>query len=186
MNTENIPDILPKRVAYRRFNNWADMDKQLRSDVVYMAMAMLTASQSKAVRAKVGALIVKDGIVCSSGYNGKPRGTDNYCEFEDENGQLHTSDMVVHAELNAVLNMVIANSGASIKDATVYVTYAPCPRCSAMLKQCGIARVVFCLPYRDESGLEFLIDTGVDVCQVKEEVMNDFLERFNAGKIQHK
>ena len=186
MSTENIPDILPKRVAYRRFNNWTDMDKQLRSDVVYMAMAMLTASQSKAIRAKVGALIVKDGIVCSSGYNGKPRGTDNHCEFEDENGQLHTSDMVVHAEMNAVLNMVIANSGTSIKGATIYITYAPCPRCSAMLKQCSIARVVFCLPYRDESGLKFLIDNGIDVCQIKEEVMNDFIERFNAGKIQHK
>lgn len=186
MSEEKVSNILPRRVAYRRFNKWDMIDKQLRSDVVYMAMAMLTASQSKAIRAKVGAIIVKDGIVCSSGYNGKPRGTDNCCEYEGEDGNLHTSDMVVHAELNAVLNMVIANSGASIKDATIYITYAPCPRCSAMIKQCGISRVVFCIPYRDESGLQFLLDNDVDVCQIKEDVMDNFLERFVSGKIQHK
>ena len=181
-----VDNLISKRVAWCRFAHWEELDKSFRADVVYMNIAFITASLSKANRAKVGAVIVKDGIVCSSGYNGTPRGTSNCCEYTGNDGHQHTLDLVIHAELNAILNMVISNSGMTVKGSTIYITYSPCPKCAAMIKQVGISRVVFCLPYRDSSGIKFLLENGVDVDQIEYPVMTKFMQKLVDNEIQHK
>ena len=181
-----VDNLISKKVDLCKFTNWDDLDKNIKGDIVYMNIAFITASLSKANRAKVGAVIVKNGIVCSSGYNGTPRGTSNCCEFEGEDGCQHTTDLVIHAELNAILNMVISNSGITVKDSTIYITYSPCPKCAAMIKQVGISRVVFCIPYRDSSGIEFLLENGVAVDQIEYPVMTKFRQKLVDNEIQHK
>lgn len=182
----NMEQIIKKKEALKTFAKWSELDKQPRNDIAYMSIAFITASLSKAVRSKVGAIIVKNGIICSSGYNGTPRGTDNACEYVDENNVSHTHEFVIHAELNALLNMLISGAGTQVKDATAYITYSPCIRCASMLKQAGISRVVFSIPYRDDSGIKYLMDNDVQVEQIYPEVMDKFMIEFAANNISHR
>ncbi len=120
-------------------------------------MAKEWATLSHCKRKKVGALIVKDKMIISDGYNGTPSKFDNCCE--DENG--NTKWNVLHAEANAILK--IASSTQSCKDATLYITLSPCKQCSKLIHQAGFKRLVFAQKYKDISGLDFLEKTAIEL-----------------------
>lgn len=130
-------------------------------DITYMDFALKMALNSKAIRAKVGAVLVTKHGVVLTGYNGTPSGTDNSCEMFDSNGNYVTKPEVLHAELNCI--MKAAREGVSCIDATVYVTLSPCVQCAAMMKQVGIKRVVYLMEYRDNTGIEYLKNNGVKI-----------------------
>lgn len=129
--------------------------KQLKYDIAYMRMALEWAKLSHCKRKQVGALIVKDKMIISDGYNGTPSGFENFCE--DEEG--YTKWYVLHAEANAILK--VASSAQSSKGATLYITMSPCKECSKLIHQAGITRVVYYIEYKDNSGLDFLKKAGV-------------------------
>lgn len=129
--------------------------KQLKYDKAYLRMAFEWGKLSHCKRKQVGALIVKDRMIISDGFNGTPTGFDNCCE--DENGE--TKWEVLHAEANAILK--VAASTQSAKDATLYITLSPCKDCSKLIHQSGIKRVVYSRAYKDDSGLKFLEKAGV-------------------------
>lgn len=130
-------------------------------DKTYMNFAIELAKNSKAIRAKVGAVLVTSDEVVLTGYNGTPRGADNTAEFKNEQGELVTKPDVLHAELNCILKA--ARQGVSCKGATVYVTLSPCVHCAAMLVQVGIKRLVYGCVYRDNTGIKYLTKHGVCV-----------------------
>jgi dCMP deaminase len=119
-------------------------------DYAYLKMAIEWANLSYCTRRKVGAIIVKDKMIISDGYNGTPSGFENMCE--DEHGE--TKWYVLHAEANAILKL--ASSTQSAKDATLYITVSPCKDCSKLIYQAGIKRIVYTRAYKDSSGIEFL------------------------------
>ena len=135
--------------------------KQTKYDVAYLKMAMEWAKLSYCKRRKVGALIVKDRMIISDGYNGTPTGFENVCEDDDN----YTKWYVLHAEANAILK--VAASTQSTKGATLYVTLSPCTECSKLIFQSGIKRVVYHEQYKDRSGLDFLVKGGVEILQIK-------------------
>lgn len=136
--------------------------KQLEKDKRYIAMAQIWASNSYCERRQVGALIVKDKMIISDGYNGTPSGMENKCE--DENGL--TKDYVLHAEANAITK--VAKSGNSSEGATLYVTTSPCMECSKLIIQSGIKRVVYQEEYRERKGLVLLQSVGIEVVCLKD------------------
>lgn len=136
--------------------------KQLRYDRAYMRMALEWAKLSHCKRKQVGAIIVKDKMIISDGYNGTPTGFENYCE--DEEG--YTKWYVLHAEANAILK--VASSTHSCKGATLYITLSPCKECSKLVHQAGIKRVVFLDRYKDDSGLQFLERAGIELVHLKD------------------
>jgi dCMP deaminase len=138
------------------------VSKQLRYDVAYLKMAAEWAQLSHCRRKKVGALIVKSGMIISDGYNGTPSGFPNDCE--DDNGD--TFWYVLHAEANAILK--VAKSTNSSRDATLYITLSPCRECSKLILQAGITRVVYLNGYKDTSGIDFLQSAGIDVTQIND------------------
>jgi len=131
--------------------------KQLKYDKAYLRIAEEWGKLSYCKRKQVGALIVKDRMIISDGYNGTPTGFENICE--DEEG--YTKWYVLHAEANAISK--VAASTQSCQGATLYVTLSPCKECSKLIHQAGIVRVVFSKAYRDDSGVQFLIKAGIDV-----------------------
>lgn len=132
-------------------------EKQLRYDKAYLRIAKEWGKLSHCKRKQVGALIVKDRMIISDGYNGTPTGFENHCE--DEEG--YTKWYVLHAEANAILK--VASSTQSCKGATLYITLSPCKECSKLIHQAGIVRVVYEKAYRDDSGLQFLEKAGIDL-----------------------
>lgn len=132
-------------------------NKQLRYDIAYLKMAREWGRLSHCKRKQVGALIVKDRMIISDGYNGTPSGFENYCEDDDG----YTKWYVLHAEANAILK--VASSTQSCKGSTLYITLSPCKECSKLIHQAGIVRVVYDTPYKDDSGLKFLQRAGVIV-----------------------
>ena len=132
-------------------------EKQELLDRRYLRMAEIWAENSYCKRRKVGALIVKDKMIISDGYNGTPSGFENICE--DEEGK--TKPYVLHAEANAITK--VAKSNNSSEGATLYVTTSPCLECSKLIIQAGIKRVVFKDLYRDTSGLELLKRIGIEI-----------------------
>lgn len=138
-----------------------NVEKQLRYDKAYLRMAKTWAELSHCNRKQVGALIVKDGMIISDGFNGTPSGFDNCCEAD--NGETHW--YVLHAEANAILK--VAKSTHNSFGATLYLTLSPCKDCSKLVIQSGINRVVFINKYKDDSGLKFLKLAGVDVVQIE-------------------
>lgn len=135
--------------------------KQLKYDQAYMRMALEWAKLSYCDRKQVGALIVKDRMIISDGFNGTPTGFENSCEDEEGN----TKWYVLHAEANAILK--VASSTQSCKDSTLYITLSPCRECSKLIHQSGIKRVVYAQAYNDDSGLEFLEKAGVELTHLK-------------------
>ncbi len=136
---------------------YEDKSKQRRYDLAYLRMAREWSKLSHCVRKKVGAIIVKNGMIISDGYNGTPTGHDNMCEGED--GQ--TLWYVLHAEANAISK--VARSTNNAEDATLYLTLSPCKDCSKMILQVGIKRVVFCELYKDGAGIKLLEDAGIEI-----------------------
>jgi dCMP deaminase len=124
-------------------------------------MALEWAQLSHCHRKKVGALIVKDRMIISDGYNGTPTGFENPCEDEEN----YTKWYVLHAEANAI--MKVAASTQSCSGATLYITLSPCKECSKLIHQAGIKRVVYAQAYKDTSGLEFLDKAGVTLTHLQ-------------------
>ncbi|HET8753063.1 MAG TPA: dCMP deaminase family protein [Salinimicrobium sp.] len=136
--------------------------KQLKYDKAYLRIAREWSKLSHCERKQVGALIVKDRMIISDGYNGTPTGFENFCE--DEEG--YTKWYVLHAEANAILK--VASSTQSCQGATLYITMSPCRECSKLIHQSGIKRLVYCVAYKDRSGLEFLEKAGIELKQITE------------------
>ncbi len=134
--------------------------KQYQIDVRYIKMAQIWATNSYCVRRQVGALLVKDMMIISDGFNGTPAGFENVCE--DEAGK--TKAYVLHAEANAITK--VAKSNNSSIGATLYVTSAPCIECSKLIIQSGIRRVVFLDDYHCTDGLDLLKRVGIEVVQI--------------------
>lgn len=135
-------------------------NKQQLLDQRYLIMADTWAQNSYCKRRQVGALLVKDKMIISDGYNGTPSGFENVCE--DENNK--TKPYVLHAEANAITK--VAKSGNSSDGATLYVTSSPCLECSKLIIQAGIKRVIFTESYRLEEGIQLLKRANIEVRQV--------------------
>lgn len=133
------------------------MTKEEKYDRTYLNMTEEWSGLSHCRRKKVGALIVKSGMIISDGYNGTPSGFDNSCE--DCNGETHW--YVLHAEANAILKC--AKHGQACDGATLYQTHSPCKDCSKLILQSGIKRLVYVLDYKDTSGIEFLKQAGIEI-----------------------
>ncbi len=134
--------------------------KQKELDLRYIRMAAIWAENSYCQRRKVGALIIKDKMIISDGYNGTPSGFENVCE--DENNT--TKPYVLHAEANAITK--IARSNNSSDGATLYVTASPCIECAKLIIQAGIKRVVYSEKYRLEDGVELLKRANIEVIYI--------------------
>jgi dCMP deaminase len=130
----------------------------------HMQAAHIYAELSSARRLKVGALVVKDDRIISIGYNGMPKGWDNNCENELEDGTIKTKPEVLHAETNAIAKL--ARSTESGLDADLFVTHSPCLDCAKLIYQSGIKRVFYANAYRDNSGINFLKSSGIAVEQL--------------------
>ena len=137
-------------------------DNQLELDRRYMRMARIWAENSYCVRRQVGALIVKDKMIISDGYNGTPVGFENICENEDG----FTKPYVLHAEANAITK--IARSNNNSNGATLYVTTSPCIECAKLIIQAGIIRVVYGEEYHVMDGIDLLKRAGVEVVYLKD------------------
>ena len=139
-----------------------DINKQKRYDKAYLRMALTWAELSHCSRKKVGAIIVKDGMIISDGFNGTPAGFDNCCE--NDLGETHW--FVLHAEANAILK--VAKSTHNCLGATLYLTLSPCKDCCKLVLQAGIKRVVYINHYKDTAGIDFLINAGLQVDQISD------------------
>ena len=131
-------------------------------DIAYLRMAKEWAKLSYCKRKQVGALIVKDRMIISDGYNGTPSGSENECE--DCNGNTHW--YVLHAEANAILKL--ATSTQAAKGATLYLTLSPCKECSKLILQSGITKVIYLDEYSDNVGIEFLRSHNIEVLKIPE------------------
>jgi dCMP deaminase len=135
-------------------------NKQEQLDIRYLEMAKIWSQNSYCERRKVGALIVKNKMIISDGYNGTPQGFENVCEDENNN----TKSYVLHAEANAITK--VAKSNNSSEGATLYVTMSPCIECSKLIIQAGIIRVVFCDKYRISEGLDLLKRANIEIVHI--------------------
>lgn len=136
-------------------------NRQPQFDKRYLEMASTWSKNSYCERRKVGALIVKDRMIISDGYNGTPQGFENVCE--DETGK--TKNYVLHAEANAITK--VAKSNNSSQGATLYVTSSPCLECAKLIIQSGIKRVVFSEKYRIEEGIELLERAHIEIVHLE-------------------
>lgn len=134
-----------------------DTGKQRLLDLRYLRMAAIWAENSYCQRRKVGALVMKEKMIISDGYNGTPSGFENVCE--DAHGVTHP--YVLHAEANAITKL--ARSGNNSDQATLYVTASPCIECAKLIIQAGIRRVVYAEQYRLTDGIDLLRRAGVEV-----------------------
>ena len=132
------------------------MSKQNLIDLRYLKMARIWSENSYCIRRKVGALIVKDKMIISDGYNGTPAGFDNVCEDEKDNSKPY----VLHAEANAITK--VAKSNNSSQGSTLYITASPCLECAKLIIQAGISRVVYSENYRKNDGIELLDEAKVE------------------------
>lgn len=137
------------------------MNKQTKYDIVYLKMAREWSNLSYCERKKVGALIVKNGMIISDGFNGTPSGFDNCCETDEWT----THWYVIHGEANAILKC--AKHGQSCEGATIYQTHSPCKDCSKLILQSGIKRLVYSEDYKDSEGIDFLVNSGIEVKKIK-------------------
>ena len=134
--------------------------KQLQVDTRYLKMAKIWAENSYCKRRQVGALLVKDKMIISDGYNGTPAGFENECE--DENNV--SKPYVLHAEANAITKVAKSNNNSD--GATLYITSSPCIECSKLIIQAGIKRVIYCELYRSEEGIQLLTRAGIEVVHI--------------------
>lgn len=144
-----------------------DQHKKLRLDGRYLRMARIWAENSYCQRRKVGALVVKDKMIISDGYNGTPSGFENVCEDEHN----VTVPYVLHAEANAITKL--ARSSNNSEGATLYVTASPCIECAKLIIQAGIKRVVYGESYRLDEGIRLLQRAGIEVMLLDENTINN-------------
>ena len=143
-------------------------EKQIAFDKRYLEMALIWAKNSYCVRRQVGALIVKEKMIISDGYNGTPSGFENKCEDDDN----ITKPYVLHAEANAITK--VAKSHNSSENSTLYVTTSPCMECAKLIIQSGIKRVVYCNKYHKTDGLDLLKRAEIELVYIDPE--NDIYE----------
>ncbi len=136
------------------------IEKQTILDKRYLRMATIWAENSYCKRRQVGALIVKDKMIISDGYNGTPSGFENACEDEE----MKTLPYVLHAEANAITKVACSNN--SSRGATMYVTTSPCIECAKLIIQAGITRLVYNDSYRIDDGIKLLAQAGVEVVHI--------------------
>jgi dCMP deaminase len=136
--------------------------KQYRYDCAYMRMALEWSKLSHCTRKKVAALLVRDNVIISDGFNGTPSGFPNDCE--DHSGDTHW--YVLHAEANAI--MKVARTANSAAGATLYITLSPCKECCKLVLQAGIKRLVYLHEYKDPTGILFLRDAGIEILKIDE------------------
>jgi dCMP deaminase len=139
-----------------------ESEKQRKFDQRYLEMARIWAKNSYCTRRQVGALVVKNNMIISDGYNGTPSGFENVCE--DDNGI--TKPYVLHAEANAITKL--ARSSNNSEGATIYITASPCIECAKLIIQAGIKRVVYGEKYRLTDGIELLDSAGIEVVYLGE------------------
>ena len=137
----------------------AEEQKQLRYDLAYLRMAQEWAKLSHCNRKQVAALLVKNGVIISDGYNGTPSGFPNACE--NDLGETHW--YVLHAEANAILK--VAKSTNNAHGSTLYITLSPCKDCCKLILQSGITRMVYLNAYKDTTAIDFLRNSGIEVVQ---------------------
>jgi dCMP deaminase len=130
---------------------------------LYMDIAERISQMSHAKRLQVGSVIVKENTILSYGWNGMPTDWENTCEIEQEDGSLKTKQEVLHAETNAIAK--VAQSTESSQGATLFCTHAPCIDCAKLIYQAGLTTVYYKETYRDDSGLRFLSQGGINVIQ---------------------
>ena len=141
------------------------MEEFTKFDIAYLKMALEWANLSYCERKKVGAIIVKDRMIISDGYNGTPSGFENCCEDKDGN----TLWYVLHAEANAILKL--AASTQSAKDATLYITLSPCKQCSKLILQAGIKKLAYIEDYSDFDGVSFLKEHEIEVLKIGKDTL---------------
>ena len=139
-----------------------ESEKQRKFDLRYLEMARIWAKNSYCTRRQVGALVVKNNMIISDGYNGTPSGFENVCE--DDNGI--TKPYVLHAEANAITKLARSNNNS--EGATIYITASPCIECAKLIIQAGIKRVVYGEKYRLTDGIELLERAGIEVVYLGE------------------
>lgn len=159
-NTSTVTEKVSKKAA--SMGGYAE-EKQRQLDIRYLKMARIWAENSYCVRRQVGALIVKDKMIISDGYNGTPSGFENICE--DDMGL--TKPYVLHAEANAITK--VAKSANNCDGATLYITASPCLECSKLIIQAGIKRVVYGEKYHNEDGLDLLKRVGIECTYIEVE-----------------
>ncbi len=137
-------------------------EKKLAIDKRYLKMARIWASNSYCIRKQVGALLVKDKMIISDGYNGTPSGFENECEDDQDS----TKSYVLHAEANAITK--VAKSNNSSEGSTLYITTSPCMECSKLIIQSGISRVVYQEKYRITDGLDLLERAKIELVHLQE------------------
>jgi dCMP deaminase len=137
-------------------------NKEKAYHITYLKMALVWATLSKSKRKKVGALVVKNGVIISDGYNGTPTGFPNDCEDIDGN----THWYVLHAEANAILKT--ARSTQDISGSTLYVTLSPCKECCKLIIQSGIKKVIYIEEYRDLDGIKILKTAGIEILKISD------------------
>jgi len=140
--------------------NTSNGEKQLAIDKRYLKMARIWASNSYCIRRQVGALLVKDKMIISDGYNGTPSGFENKCEDESDN----TKSYVLHAEANAITK--VAKSNNSSDGSTLYITTSPCMECAKLIIQAGICRVIYEEKYRITDGLDLLERAKIELVHI--------------------
>ena len=135
-------------------------EKQHKYDLAYLKIANEWGKLSYCERRQVGAIIVKNNMIISDGFNGTPSGFENICEDDDG----YTKWYVLHAEANAISK--VASSTQSCKGATLYISLCPCKQCSKLIHQANIKRVVYQKEYKGKSGVDFLEKAGIEVCHI--------------------
>lgn len=143
-------------------NSMISDEKQLKTDKRYLQMARIWATNSYCKRRQVGALLVKEKMIISDGYNGTPSGFENRCEDENNN----TKAYVLHAEANAITK--VAKSNNSSEGSTLYITTSPCIECAKLIIQAGIIRVVFTEKYRINDGLDLLERAKIELVHIED------------------
>ncbi len=154
-----------------------DENKQHQLDIRYLRMARIWAENSYCARRQVGALIVKDKMIISDGYNGTPSGFENVCEDEVTG---RTKPYVLHAEANAITK--VAKSANNCAGATLYITASPCMECSKLIIQAGIRRVVWCDDYHCDDGVELMRRVGIETVKIDPAELTLQHERHNPGR----
>ena len=137
-----------------------EKEKENKYDIKYLEIAKKISELSHAKRKKVGSIIVKDSVIISDGFNGTPTGFENNCEDIEGNTKWYT----LHSEANAIMKLVRIG-GTSAIGATLYITLSPCKECAKLILQSGISRVIYLEEYRDTSGVNFLKDSNINICQ---------------------
>jgi dCMP deaminase len=158
----SLIDLSPRKLSVFLSQMNSLEEKRIRYDLAYLRLALSWAELSQCSRKKVGAIIVKNKMIISDGYNGAPSGFPNACE--DENGETHW--YVLHAEANAILK--VAKSTNNMDGATLYLTHSPCKDCSKLILQSGVKRLVYIHEYKDSSGVSFLEQAGIEIKQYLE------------------